>query len=1105
MRKLLSAIISSPLRGRLCGILFALLATTTLWAQDFQVGDLFYNITSSSEPYTAEVVGADWRPITTANIPETVEYNGIIYTVTSIGKTAFAGRLTLTLVTIPNSVMSIGDYAFLQCSSITSINIPNSVISIGQGAFEYCSSLTSITIGNSVTSIGNSAFSNCSSLSSINIPNSVISIGDSAFEYCSSSTSITIGNSVISIGESAFEYCSSSTSITIGNSVTSIGKWAFRGCNFLTSVIWNAKHGIDFVEYNDNPFYIVRSQITSFEFGNNVEHIPAYLCYNMEALSSITIGENITSIGDDAFYGTAWSKNLPNGLVYVGKVLYEYVGEMPHNASIEIKDGITSIYNNAFARCTNLTSVTIPKSVTSIGQGAFKYCSSLTSITIPNSVTSIGDYAFQECTSLSSINLSKNIDFVGGSYAFYNTPWYNNLPIGMVYIGKVLYEYKGTMSSNTSIEIKEGTKSITSGAFSNQSGLISIQIPNSITYIGFAAFRKCTSLKSLTIPENVTTIEEYAFYECNALKTIYALPTMPPELVGYCTFDSKYIKDIIVSLSSFTDYKKQWSLYSDFITIDTSIDMSLSLLQRTQTTITIHANVGDLSEITKTGKHAVEWCIGETITSDANKIYFDEGMLNLETTITNLSPNTQYAFRVLYGIQDEAGVTYYINGETKTFTTSPVVLSEPTLQTTGQTYIEVQTSSAYGNATLVEEVVEVATSKYNTPEQRVNVAGRSNVIINNLMPDTKYYFRSVLTTQEAGTMQSEWYEATTEEITLATGDADGISNSSAFLHGTIDCDTMSRTEIGFEWKRSDAPSTVKPQRLLVVDRVDENLIFRLEGLSSDRYYDFRTFCLYNGKEYYGEWVGFLTSDKDILIPPSVQTREAEITDLGVLMKGFVVAGTEVILQRGFECWREESDQVATTVAEGAIMSSYIPEAWSYTTYKYRAYAKTPAGTTYGETLEVTTEYIATNITDIIVNASSNSAQVTWTMVEQADYYILTLYSDESMTEVIGVYTVDKNGNVTQKRVASATQSLVTCELTELLPETSYYFAVKAYNNNDQMVAEENGSFATTVVPTAVENAHSQSPMTNCKKILRDGQLLILRDGKTYNVMGVIVE
>ena len=410
-----------------------------------------------------------------------------------------------------------------------------------------------------------------------------------------------------------------------------------------------------------------------------------------------------------------------------------------------------------------------------------------------------------------------------------------------------------------------------------------------------------------------------------------------------------------------------------------------------------------------------------------------------------------------------------------------------------------QTSSAYGDATLLEEVVEVATSKYNTPEQRVNVLGRNNVIINNLMPNTKYYFRSVLTTQEAGTMESEWYEATTEEITLATGDADGISNSSAFLHGTIDCDTMSRTEIGFEWKRSDAPSTVKPQRLLVVDRVDENLIFRLEGLSSDRYYDFRTFCLYNGKEYYGEWVGFLTSDKDILIPPSVQTREAEITDLGVLMKGFVVAGTEVILQRGFECWREESDQVATTVAEGAIMSSYIPEAWSYATYKYRAYAKTPAGTVYGETLEISTGYISTDIPDVTVNASSNSAQITWTFIEQADYYILTLYADENMTEVIGVYTVDKNGNITQKRVASSMPLLVTCNLIDLLPGTNYYFAVKAYNDEDQMVAEESGTFATSQISTSLENLNV--PTNHCEKIIRNGQLIILRDGVEYNAMG----
>lgn len=1005
MRKLLSAIISSPLRGRLCGLLFALLSTTTLGAQRFQVGELYYRVsTKDGYPTPEEVTVSEAFAIGSVlmqgeTTPDQYKVTG---TVTEVTETSTSyGYLTFN-ISDNSQQMSCHRLYYLENEKYTkndpALEVGDVVTLIAQiknhyGEVEFVSGYVSEHNSGNTTSPKHiktetnaryvvvtyeSLDNNYSNLISVNIPNTVEREG--------------IIYNVVGIGSSAFRACASLTSVTIPNSVTSIRGYAFFGCSSLTSVILNS---------ND----IVSGESMGNIFGSQVE---------------------------------------------------EYV----------IGDSVTSIGNGAFSGCSSLASIAIPNSVTSIGSSAFSGCYSLTSMTVPESVISIG----------------RN--------ALHDTPWFENVPDGVVYINNVLYTYKGSMPSNTSIDIEEGIVSISPYAFYNYNNLRSITIPKDIKYIG-----------------------ESAFNECKNLKTVHIYSIVPPEITTPI-FASKYIPTIYVLPDAFLAYLSSWSDYRDNIKT-TGMEMTLDLLNRTQTTISIHASLGDLGDLTKSGGHGVQWSIGSSINPiknywgtitgyDCETIYFDEGMLNLDTTITNLSPNTQYAFRVFYCVTDGYN-TEYIYGETKTFTTSPVVLFEPTLQTTGQTYIEVQTSSAYGDATLVEEVVEVATSKYNTPEQRVNVAGRSNVIINNLMPDTKYYFRSVLTTQEAGTMQSEWYEAITEKITLATGDADGISNSSAFLHGTIDCDTMSRTEIGFEWKRSDAPSTVKPQRLLVVDRVDENLIFRLEGLSSDRYYDFRTFCLYNGKEYYGEWVGFLTSDKDILIPPSVQTREAEITDLGVLMKGFVVAGTEVILQRGFECWREESDQVATTVAEGAIMSSYIPEAWSYTTYKYRAYAKTPAGTTYGETLEVTTEYIATNIADIIVNASSNSAQVTWTMVEQADYYILTLYSDESMTEVIAVYTVDKNGNVTQKRVASATQSLVTCELTELLPETNYYFAVKAYNNNDQMVAEENGSFATTVVPTAVENAHSQSPMTNCKKILRDGQLLILRDGKTYNAMGVIVE
>ena len=183
----------------------------------------------------------------------------------------------ITDLVIPNNVVSIRDYAFYNCASLASITILDGVISIGNNAFSGCSSLTSITIPNSVTSIGEYAFAACS-LTSIIISNSVTSIGNGVFSGCSSLTSITIPNSVTSIGDEAFFYCSSLTSITIPNSVTSIGTFAFYGCLSLTSVQWNAKKCSDF-GYR-SPFNGCE-QITSFTFGDNVEHIPAYLCYGM--------------------------------------------------------------------------------------------------------------------------------------------------------------------------------------------------------------------------------------------------------------------------------------------------------------------------------------------------------------------------------------------------------------------------------------------------------------------------------------------------------------------------------------------------------------------------------------------------------------------------------------------------------------------------------------------------------------------------------------------------------------------------------------------------------------------------------------------------------
>ncbi len=165
----------------------------------FTQNDIHYRITSKN-PNTVTVT--DYNALQEAQdvvIPQTVNYQGVDYTVNSIGNNAFRNN-QLTSVTIPNSVTSIRDNAFFN-SQLTSVEIPDSVTSIGNSAFRS-NQLTDITIPDNLTSISNFAFRG-NQLSSLSLGSGVNTIGYGAFRF-NNLTEVTIPDQVASIGGEAF-------------------------------------------------------------------------------------------------------------------------------------------------------------------------------------------------------------------------------------------------------------------------------------------------------------------------------------------------------------------------------------------------------------------------------------------------------------------------------------------------------------------------------------------------------------------------------------------------------------------------------------------------------------------------------------------------------------------------------------------------------------------------------------------------------------------------------------------------------------------------------------------------------------------------------------
>jgi len=173
-------------------------------ADPVEIGGIYYNLAKKSK--RAEVTSKPNKYTGEVNIPSTVEYEGTVYNVTSIGYEAFNRCYNLTSVSIPNSVTSIGDNAFYGCNDLTSVRISD--------LEAWCNISFTNYLSNPLSN-AHHLFLNGVEIEDLVIPNSVTSIGDYAFQGCSYLTSVTIHSSVTSIGGGAFYGCSGLTSVKI--------------------------------------------------------------------------------------------------------------------------------------------------------------------------------------------------------------------------------------------------------------------------------------------------------------------------------------------------------------------------------------------------------------------------------------------------------------------------------------------------------------------------------------------------------------------------------------------------------------------------------------------------------------------------------------------------------------------------------------------------------------------------------------------------------------------------------------------------------------------------------------------------------------------------
>ncbi len=570
-------------------LLLLMTGATKAFAQaQFTVGYFQYTITDAVNHEVA--IGCDIYTTLpegyVGELPSTVTYENVTYTVTSISNNAFGNCNKIMGVAIPATVTSIGDYAFTGCENMQTVGIPNTVEDIGEGAFNGCINLQSVKWPENANcwEIKQYTFRDCSSLRKFNVPDNVTTIDVEAFSTCTGLQEVYLSGNLTHINAYAFKYCSALIGVysynlfpPLINAETFTGAFATNAKIYVPAQSLS-RYQTAYWEASVNYAWPVRSSDVTADM---IEVMPAHKFLKYEFVDDDN--DNVIARVIGYIHGISGDLVIP-----------ETVSSF----------NVTEIVPQALENCTSITSVIFPETMKNIGDHAFSGCTGLTTIDLSacNEMTTTGKRNFVDCDNVTTVLLPANLTTIGNH------------------------------------------------AFASCNALASIEIPGAVTCIETGAFQGCTALSSITFPKSVGIIEQQAFQGCTALASITALRTLPPRAYGNTFDGVTKTIPVNIPNGATANYNTAngWSDFTNFVELPANT--LLYIYDDVNHTATITGYIGEVSGVLDIPASVSHNRAEYTVTAIGDNAFMGCSGLTGVTFPATLTSLGQYAFRECTGI-----------------------------------------------------------------------------------------------------------------------------------------------------------------------------------------------------------------------------------------------------------------------------------------------------------------------------------------------------------------------------------------------------------------------------------------------------------------------